>query len=64
LEYCHRSEKEYDANPPPVVYRLRKIKAELGLYPPEERHAALQRILARERAEEAERSRPQPAEGT
>jgi uncharacterized protein (DUF433 family) len=60
LEYCHRSAKERTLNPHPATLRLLKIKAELDAYPPEERDAALQRILARERREEAERATLEP----
>jgi uncharacterized protein (DUF433 family) len=64
LEYCHRSEKEHDENPHPATLRLRKIKEELDTYPPEERSAALQRILAREKRERTEQARAQAAEVT
>jgi uncharacterized protein (DUF433 family) len=30
LEYCLKSEREQDENPPPFVVRLRKLKAERG----------------------------------
>ncbi|MBI3948797.1 MAG: hypothetical protein HY321_23005 [Armatimonadetes bacterium] len=26
LDYCERSEREFDANPPPFVHRLRALK--------------------------------------
>jgi hypothetical protein len=61
LEYCHQSQKERARNPHPATLRLMKIQAELDTYPPEERQAALQRILAREKREEAERAAKQPA---
>jgi uncharacterized protein (DUF433 family) len=64
LEYCHRSEKEQDRNPSPAVVRMRRIKEELDTYPPEERSAALQRILARERAEKAAGAQAEPASVT
>ena len=57
LEFGHRMRKEQDANPSPVVLRLRRIKAELDTYPPEERDAALQRIIAREKAQRYEHAR-------
>lgn len=49
-EYCRISREEYEKNPPPVVHRLRRIAQELDGYPSEERQAALQRILEREKA--------------
>jgi len=58
LEYCRQARAEYDRNPPPGVVRLRKIAEQLEAYPPEERAAALQRILA---AEESAEPEPVPA---
>jgi uncharacterized protein (DUF433 family) len=57
LEYCLKSEAEARKNPSPATQRLRKIKAQLERYPPEERHAALQRILAEEKREAWEAAR-------
>jgi uncharacterized protein (DUF433 family) len=51
LEHNRASREAYEQNPPPVVSRLRKIKEQLAAYPPEERGAALQRILAAEKTE-------------
>jgi uncharacterized protein (DUF433 family) len=48
LEYCRRAHEEYDRNPPPGAVRLREIAKQLAAYPPEERTAALERILAAE----------------
>ena len=31
LEYCLKSEREQDENPPPFIVRLRKLKAERGV---------------------------------
>ncbi|OGG43766.1 MAG: hypothetical protein A3F84_13380 [Candidatus Handelsmanbacteria bacterium RIFCSPLOWO2_12_FULL_64_10] len=53
LEYCHKAEQEAAKNPSPARQRLLRIKAQLDTYPPEERDAALKRILAEERAEKA-----------
>jgi uncharacterized protein (DUF433 family) len=58
LEYCRKARSEYDRDPPPGVERLRKIAEQLEAYPPEERAAALQRIIA---AEEPAEPEPVPA---
>jgi uncharacterized protein (DUF433 family) len=50
LEYCRKARAEYDRDPPPGVVRLRKLAEQLQAYPPEERAAALQRILAGEQS--------------
>ena len=54
LEYSRKARAEYDRNPPPGVVRLRKIAEQLEAYPPDERAAALQRILAAEERAEPE----------
>jgi uncharacterized protein (DUF433 family) len=54
LEYCRTAREEYDRNPPPGVLRLRRIAEQLEAYPPEEREAVMQRILAAERSPEQE----------
>jgi hypothetical protein len=54
LEQSRAAREVYEQNPPPVVLRLRKIKEQLAAYPPEERSAALQRILAAEKIEQQE----------
>jgi uncharacterized protein (DUF433 family) len=54
LEQSQAAREAYEQNPPPVVSRLRRIKEQLAAYPPEERDAALQRILAVEKAEQQE----------
>jgi uncharacterized protein (DUF433 family) len=54
LEYCRAAREAYERNPPPVAVRLRRIKEQLAAYPPEERDAALQRILASEKLDRHE----------
>jgi uncharacterized protein (DUF433 family) len=53
LEYCHKAEQEAAKNPSPAKQRLLRIMAQLDAYPPEERDAALKRILTEERTEKA-----------
>jgi uncharacterized protein (DUF433 family) len=54
LEYCRKARAEYDRDPPPGVVRLRRIAEQLEAYPPDERAAALQRIIAAEEPTEPE----------
>ena len=62
LEYCRKAEEEHDRNPSPARQRLLRIKAQLDTYPPEDRDAALKRILAEEKAQKAERTRASQTE--
>src|SRR5438105_15731921 len=57
LDYCRQAREDYERTSPPGVARLRKIAEELERRPPEERAAALQRILAAEDIPE-----PEPAQ--
>lgn len=50
LDYCHRVRKEAAENPSPAAQRLLALREEINSYPPEEREAARQRIIAREKA--------------
>ena len=62
LEYCFKARKEAARNPLPATQRLLRIKAQLDTYPPEERDAALKRILAEEKAEKAKAAHAHKAE--
>jgi uncharacterized protein (DUF433 family) len=54
LEYRHTAREAYETNPPAAAARLRKIKEQLAALPPEERDAALQRIMASEKLDRQE----------
>src|SRR5579872_6815350 len=46
LEDSRRRQEEQDRNPSSTILRMRKLMAKLDDYPPEEREAALKRIIA------------------
>ena len=51
LEFSHQARREAKENPSPVAQRLRVLRDEIDAYPPEEREAARQRLIARVRRE-------------
>lgn len=50
LEYCRQARERARNNPSPAAQRLLALREEINAYPPEEREAARQRIIERERA--------------
>lgn len=53
LEFSLQAREEARRNPSPVAQRLLALRDEINAYPPEEREAARQRIIAREREKQA-----------
>ena len=51
MAFSHNAREDARRNPPPAIQRLRALQDEINAYPPEEREAARQRIIKRERGQ-------------
>ena len=61
LDWVHRTRAEAQKHPSPAVRRLTALREEINTFPPEERKAARERIVARERARNAQAKPDKPA---
>ena len=62
LDWSHQARQAAQANPSPAAQRLHRLREEINYYPPEEREAARQRVIARERATQGQAADTRSAE--